>query len=166
MWQTRSKHAPNTYENKTKPILHTTKHCTNSMHTEAKPCPHFAQTGQQNSGASMAVTRSLRAGRLAPCSRGPARSLRAGRLAPCARGRLAPCARAGSLRLLVRGAGSLLVPVRGAGSLLESGPARSLCKKRKSGVARQKPVHGNSKQNARGETKVCFNLLLQVFCSY
>jgi len=43
---------------------------------------------------------------------------------------------------------------------------RSTHKKRKSGVARQKPVHGNSKQNARGETKVCFNLLLQVFCSY
>jgi hypothetical protein len=41
---------------------------------------------------------------------------------------------------------------------------RSTRKKKKSGVGRQKPVHGNSKQNARGETKVCFDSLLQVFC--
>jgi len=33
-------------------------------------------------------------------------------------------------------------------------------KKRNSGAARQKPNRGDSKQNARAETKVCFDSLL------
>ena len=44
---------------------------------------------------------------------------------------------------------------------------RSTHKKRKSVVALQKPNHhANSKQNARGETKVCLDVFLQVFCLY
>ena len=40
-------------------------------------------------------------------------------------------------------------------------------KKRKPEVARQKPNrHANSKQNARGETKVCLDIFLQAFCLY
>ena len=46
----------------------------------------------------------------------------------------------------------------------ETGKKHSTHKKRNSGVDQQKPSRGDSKQNARGETKVSFDYILQVFC--